>query len=206
MTERGILFSAPMVRALLAGTKTQTRRLVRDQSVPGRTLTGFRQHHGREHGYEPRTCPYGARGDRLWVRETWRITDDIAGRDVMEYRAGGTRMVVDGPAIAHGEHQITSVAVPWRPSIFMPRWASRITLRVTAVRVERLQDISEDDAKAEGVVAGEPMPALVNGKRGEVRAFTHRDQYALLWNAINGKRAPWASNPWVWVVMFEVQP
>lgn len=182
MTERAILFSGPMVRAILAGTKTQTRRLLRpqppealadtvhyDRATGGAMWASF---HG-DHGV---SCPYGQPGDRLWVRETWwcAAPHESDGYPV-RYRASAG-VVMD-------------VSAPWRPSIFMPRWASRLTLEVTGVRVELLQEISVDDCWAEGLQLDVAVPA--------------KTQYARLWDSINAKRAPWASNPWVWVISFK---
>jgi hypothetical protein len=177
--ERPILFSGPMVRAILAWTKTQTRRVVRGDFTlvddwPHRLIGGD--------GHEVAlACPYGVPGDRLWVRETWR-SDDFAPDDPSRtiYRA-------DGPDDLIRE---TRGIIRWRPSIFLPRYRSRLTLEVTAVRVERLQDISEEDAEAEGAFA-----------LGDA-ACSHREWFMGGWDSINGKRAPWASNPWVWVVTF----
>lgn len=160
MKERPIIFSAPMVRAILAGTKVQTRFVL--------------------------GCPYGQPGDRLWVREAW-ARDDEDGQ--LMYRADvGRDLCADA----------------WRPSIHMPRWASRITLEVTAVRVERLQDISEADAQAEGVI-----PKWEPGCSGRLMdafgGFSFRpaaSAYAELWEQINGPGA-WDANPWVWVVEFK---
>lgn len=163
MKERPILFSAPMVKAILSGTKTQTRRIVKPQQFPLGTCVA---------------CPYGTVGDRLWVRETWlQVPAGIA------FRADG------------GDHYGAGGKLKWRPSIFMPRAASRITLEVTGVRVERLQGISEDDAEAEGVAA-EPH----NGSCVDRRCFVKA--YASLWDSLNAKRSPWSSNPWVWVLSF----
>ncbi len=175
--ERPILFSGPMVRAILDGRKTQTRRVITPQ--PDGDFP-FRQR-----------CPYGKPGDRLWVRETWTHEDSWCSG-------------VDCEQPSHVYHRATESypdSMRWRPSIFMPRWASRIDLEVVSVRVERLQEIGEDDAKAEGV---EPSRAGQD-ERGPVK--TYRTGFVRAWDTINGKRAPWVSNPWVWVVEFrEVQP
>lgn len=170
--ERPILFSSPMVRALIAGTKTQTRRVVKGEWI---------------------VCPYGGPGDRLWVREShWWFKDEhdpvtgyyppkLTAEDV-EYRADGER-----PGRS------------WRPSIHMPRWASRITLEITGVRVERLQEISEADARAEGAPPGHPSIDRVSREFGF--ADFPRSWYGQMWEQING-RGSWAANPWVWVLEF----
>lgn len=183
MKERPILFSSPMVRALLAGTKTQTRRVMGNQPTEAPTVGAFQVGKGRSYrkdlprkvvatwGEQCCVCPYGVAGDRLWVRETW--ADTMGEPPTAVYRADGER---------HPSSQLK-----WRPAIHMPRWACRLVLEVTGVRVERLQDISEADAKAEGV----------DNIRAKVP--THRDAYRYLWDDINGFGA-WDKNPWVWVV------
>lgn len=175
--ERPILFSAPMVRALLAGTKTQTRRSVKlpaPKSEHAQMLVPY--------------CPHGVPGDRLWVKETCRITTTMAGYKI-RYRADDAELWPDTDGLCYDDHQ-------WRPSIHMPRCASRILLEITAVRVERLNDISEADALAEGVNVhpdhhGKPRTSIY----GPVRA------YCDLWESINGV-GTWALNPWVWVIEF----
>jgi len=218
MTERPILFSAPMVRALLAGTKTQTRRVVKPQfaadAEPAEMgATNERGHQISGHsgvwwcdaeGNPEKSvrCPYGQPGDRLWVRETFqRFTDDgeiIYKADPAAFKAMN-ELKRDGCLEAR-----------WRPSIHMPRWASRILLEVTAVRVERLQDISRGDAMAEGIqpLIGSDGPnywtVCVNDVN--INAPTAQDCFGMLWGYINGADS-WAANPWVWVVEFKrVQP
>ena len=237
MRELPILFSGPMVRAILDGSKTQTRRLVTphtsfggsapvkwcdlDQAWPDgiggpkylhapisfapeeydRTCvnriyprwapaTDWEQEPEPEDGYVPPAS-------RLWVREAHRW---IGRRDGdrwsgwIEYRADGALKRVTDPHALRPIRQLLKPggASEWRPSIYMPRWASRITLEVTEVRPERLQDISEEDALAEGVRGDE-------GPSDQQHAV---DYFATLWDSINATRAPWESNPWVWVVSF----
>lgn len=194
MKERPILFSAPMVRAILAGTKTQTRRLMKPQPetqhdgepywhVGGYRVWGYRPPSAvpLRAGGNPLPCPYGVPGDRLWVRETWApLTKGFAysADPIYNYSPAGR----------------------WTSSIHMPRTASRITLEVTGVRVERLQDISKGDALAEGIVpAGD-------GNGFQLADTTHYggnpiDSYLSLWESINGPGSS-AANPWVWVVEF----
>ena len=139
-------------------------------------------------------CPYGKPGDRLWVRETWVpvSTFDPSPETGALYRADP---MYDGT---------TEFDWKWRPSIHMPRWASRITLEVTEVRVERLQDISEEDAKAEGVNGGCLKCGQENPCGCGVPSPCHLDSFVYVWNEINAKRGyPWESNPWVWVVGFQ---
>lgn len=200
MTERPLLMCGEMVRATLADIKTQTRR-VADAFV--------------SKSYAADYCPYGKPGDRLWVRETWRpqdgMTIECQYADEIEYRADGDR-----------PKQPTDCY--WKPSIFLPRWACRLVLEIVAVRVERVQDISEADCKAEGVslpwaeVNGQKRPLLrLTGKYPpgdyleplvDRKPWTAtellRAHYASLWDTLNAKRGfSWASNPWVWVVEFK---
>lgn len=224
--ERPILFSGPMIRAILDGKKTQTRRVVKPQPEyrENVALTGM---HGTfvKGGWNLdvpaaramflQSCPYGKAGDRLWVRETFYC-------DLGMYAAGGRlpkeaeREVLDTLYYrANGdccqqipECQCSEVGKPkWRPSIFMPRWASRITLEITGIRVERLQDISRADIDAEGVLATDEwieyeadMGPL---QSADAHVMTPREYWADRWNRINGKKHPWDSNPWVWVVEFK---
>lgn len=221
MSDRPILFSGPMVRAILDGRKTQTRRVVkvgdtieeRDDGTPWPYFTTWT--HGDD-GSPWAACPYGAPGDRLWVRETWRYTDWTEdGQPWIRYAADDARRLCErvtpewAARVADTWAELSSsenVAVDgraadrkWRPSIFLPRWASRITLAVTAVRVERLQEISELDALAEGV---DPYCDETRDD-GSGRPDDHRSAYEDLWDDINGDRAPWDTNPWVWVVEFK---
>lgn len=187
MKERPILMSAPMVRAMLDGSKTQTRRvaskLVRHPDLgnlytPGALVLESEPQHVIE-----RACPYGRPGDRLWVREAWAPHPQDTG--TVFYRA----TVEDEPGFPIWSG-------PWRPSIHMPRWASRISLEVTGVRVERLQDISVADSIAEGL--GEYASHL----RGLSPCLEWRYAYEDLWTEINGPES-WAANPWVWVIDFK---
>lgn len=192
MSESQILFSAPMVRAILDGRKTQTRRVIPDEWW--RCLDPDDED---DRAQALTMCPYGAPGDRLWVRETWAWSGDTTVPE--------DERVARGDVWFRADPERTNPAIKWHPSIHMPRWASRITLEVTAVRVERLQAITEEDARAEGH-SSEPNPACVNGEPGHVWYFDPRTWFAHLWNAINSKRAPWASNPWVWMVGFRRLP
>lgn len=217
--ERPILFSAPMVRAILDGRKTQTRRVVKPQprfDRLGLTAAGWaRDECGRwcfpNAAPELRVhCPYGAPGDRLWVRETW------AAFTTPSYECNESDEVDCSPAEMRREwlwldrsnivYSADEGNAPerWRPSIHMPRWASRITLEVTAVRVERLHAISEADAKAEGCESDIDIAGrLPHGAQLPTRLRNSRDEFRDLWDSINGERAPWSANPWVWVVEFE---
>ena len=210
--------SGPMVRAILEGRKTQTRRVVKPLPPSDAESVGANSYTGPEGPsyfwwkgvptdgpvpydgsvkYWPSggsSCPYGKPGDWLWVRETWSPWADAATRAVLrsedlavykaDYREGCPPLEVGGCAT-------------WRPSIFMPRKFSRITLEITAVHVERLQKITEEDAHAEGV---EPRIA---GQDSEDKIRTYRTGYVCLWNSLNAKRGlGWEKNQWVWVVSF----
>ncbi len=185
MTDRPILFSGPMVRAILAGQKTQTRRVAKGV-VARHTSTGEALANIDSAGPRVR-CPYGQPGDRLWVRETFghfERNDTLKPGDTIYYRADGECLELE----------------PWRPSIHMPRWASRILLQVTGIRVERLQDITRADALAEGIVETRDGYGLPDGSH--YHADDPRESYWSLWEAINGPGSV-QSNPWVWVVEFK---
>lgn len=196
--ERPILFSSPMVRAILEGRKTQTRRVVtakypKQLSIPiektvrvevnsvglFRCVSSDFPNGGVRYPFPD--CPYGKVGDRLWVRETWLVAEDMHSDATPYYKADGE-----------------DIPGPWRPSIFMPRKLSRITLEITDIRVERLRDISLKDIQAEGI----EIP------RNGIHAVEHwREEmfqnWVKGWNAINGKRGfSWESNPFVWAINF----
>jgi hypothetical protein len=193
--ERPILFQGAMVRAILAGTKAQTRRLVKYPAAEGERgwhpiPTGFQYLPG---GSARPVCPYGRPGDRLWVRETWAY----------HLHAQASMRDDDGPWVyaADGQPALQMrLCDRWRPSIHMPRCACRLVLEITDVRVERLRDISEADAMAEGIVQ---LPDQGFGLRsGEhYHATDPRQSYLSLWESINGEGSVEA-NPWVWAVSF----
>ena len=230
MTERPILFSGSMVRAILSGSKTQTRRVVkpgRGQEwlrpstlllsprakpvlIDGQQWAQFahpeagKMFMGIQHDeWSPLgcvRCPHGAPGDRLWVREAF---DPIYPQD--PHYNGGRPIEYDYRATyQHGYRLGDSLGIKkrWTPSIYMPREASRITLQVTDVRVERLQDISEADAIAEGIEAdrqpGDKVPLWRNYATGGT-TICPQHSYRTLWESINGDGS-WSINPWVWVV------
>ena len=205
--ERPILMSGAMVRAILNGTKTQTRRVV-DFLKPSADEE-YARHVERHQG---KSCKYGTTGDRLWVRETWNRAErtgyDAAPQDG---RSGFDESDPDaynfGPCWFRATDE-RLVEGPWRPSIFMPRAASRLTLEVVSVRVERLQDISEEDAIAEGIerIGAEHDGLYESPKWRDYTAegcyLDPRESYESLWEKINGAGS-WESNPWVWVVEFK---
>jgi hypothetical protein len=193
--ERPILFSAPMVRAILEGRKTVTRREVKKPAALDYLAAGFEPAFLALPGNAD-LCPYGKPGDRLWVRETCFINDFREG-GVPEADRADCQIIyrADGMPDWEGEEEL----IRWRPSIHMPRWASRILLEITAVRVERLQDISEEQAIAEGILHEDDMwrgaPGLPSFP-SPIAAFAH------LWISINGVEG-WNANPWVWAVEFK---
>jgi hypothetical protein len=185
MSERPILFSAPMVRAILNGTKTQTRRIVKPPPSSGMRWEpvvmngygGWVDGHG-----SPRPCKVAKRGDLLWVRETWAY----------DFAAVHAKRDADGPFVyaADGRKKTKTLCGRWRPSIHMPRAASRITLRVTEVRAERLHDMTAADAWAEGIPSSPDVDP------------SH--EFAELWDSLHTSQgARWDDNPWVWCVSFE---
>lgn len=227
MRERPILMSAPMVISTLNGTKGQTRRIAtwracggKRQEVPASIVTAaeaavWLTRHGTLE------CPYGGVGDALWVRESFEIVRETCSYEVEEYDYFDWDEEVYGPAKealkpkcprggeralvifkADGEEPVSK----WRPSIHMPRWASRITLNLTGVRIERLNEISEEDAISEGIDVfqrgDEPRVYRDYLKRGEHYGLSATGSYRSLWESINGTGS-WEANPWVWVLNFE---
>ena len=214
MRERPIIFSAPMVRAILEGRKTQTRRVVKWDTA---RVDGERASVGPD-GYKSvtdhtiitvpwnsknirhLTCLYGEPGDRLWVRETWANFGGDA--DLYQHHKPGVayRATWDGdkygwPDFAH--HVSYVPGDKWRPSIFMPRWASRITLEITEIRVQRAQEISGEDIKAEGI-EGDYYPDVEATDPHSAAIY-----YMELWDSLNSKRGyGWDKNPWVWAITF----
>jgi hypothetical protein len=200
MKERPILFSGPMVNAIRNDRKTQTRRVVKPQPyLAGEArLTadygvGFTS--GPVYGVGPK---YGIPGDRLWVRETFASLNDPSNPEL--------------PAHVLYRSDSDSKPAKWTPAIFMPRWASRITLEVTGVRVERLQDIGEGDSVAEGVVAPRCPKCnytlfdcrfqMDHGLCGPAYPGSAIPVYGTLWSSINGPGS-WEANPFVWVIEFK---
>lgn len=200
MSEHPILFSGPMVRAILEGRKTMTRRVVKPQpykatlceviSHPETTKLSCKQpaasayvgfdlgSKGLSLAYFP--CPYGKVGDRLWVRETWA---DLRPYNGIAYKADVSK---------------TGIVTKWKPSIHMPRWASRITLEITGVRVERVQEITKQDIWNEGVTESD----VIGDSHGAYESW-HRP-FIRLWDSINKKRGfGWDVNPWCWVIEFK---
>ena len=248
MTERGMIFNAEMVRAILDGRKTQTRRIMKVQPESNQLglllITDSTKHSdiGKYHWAESNatgnhvrsklfSCPFGAVGDRIWVRETWAILGNEDGccidweeklckadersaariyRASCEQRPGNYGLwSIPDDADWKPHTKDYQYEGAWRPSIHMPRWASRILLEITDVRVERLNAISEEDARAEGVgialwfaAIGVPESEWTSlGKQGAMQA-SHINKFATLWESIYGAES-WKANPWVWVIEFK---
>ena len=206
--ERPILFSGDMVRAILDGRKTMTRRVVKIAQHPQaervQHFEGLRWDWLRYDGLRLATfkCPYGKEGDRLWVRESFCEAfsnyEEGGEQTTVYYRADGQEVVVDdGDGYAETNKDGT-LKSPWKPSIHMPRWASRITLEITDIRVERLQDISEEDAQAEGA----PLELGVLERTILGAKARYRSGFVRLWESINGPGS-WDANPWVWCISFK---
>lgn len=194
MKERPILLNAEMVRAVLDGRKTQTRRILTPRQlkmIDAAASIGecypleFGHQHENSQSYYREWCPFGEVGDRLWVRETWAEAGGSAP-ELQLYRASYPAHVP-----CHYENVPPAEKIRWRPSIHMPRWASRITLEITGVRVERLKCISEEDARAEGA----PTECCVIGDK-------HFLGFRTLWRSIYGEES-WQDNPFVWVIEFK---
>ena len=211
MKERGMIFNAEMVRAILDGRKTQTRRIMKKQPEPSKAREGdfyfpCNKMQSMVHvsdfipgnsmipdaqEFFSKCCPFGEVGDRIWVRETWARYNINQDSHDMAYRATTPE---DWPEEGR-----------WRPSIHMPRWASRITLEITGVRVERLQSISPNDASREGLIK---LPATgrycLNQGDQYFGGASHdaREVFSWLWESIYGAES-WQSNPWVWVIEFK---
>lgn len=184
---RPIIFTADSVRAILDGRRTQMRLVVKPQQteIIAHREGGWAGYEHLESPWLGIRCPHGHLGDLLWVRETWVSSTTIPvstsnrRTTIAHYKADGLKVPL------------------WRSPMHMPRWASRITLRITAVRVERVQEISEHDAMAEGVDGP-------GGFIGSKKVFYPRIEFISVWDSLNAKRGySWESNPWVWVICFE---
>ncbi|EEJ6521268.1 hypothetical protein QF13_000188 [Salmonella enterica subsp. enterica] len=214
MKERGMIFNGEMVRAILDGRKTQTRRIMKNQpagdypetpALIRNVGTGF-QWHGLYGESSIFNCPLGSIGERIWVRETFRVHSRASDVATLVYRASVRNSWTEQT------HRVpvavcNKPAIPekWTPSIHMPRWASRITLEITDVRVERLHNISERDALREGLFQ---LPAsgrycLQPGMQYfGMASHSAKEVYSWLWASIYGEES-WAANPWVWVIEFK---
>ena len=232
MKERPILFKAEMVRALLDGSKTQTRRICKpaEKASLSRVIPAYKSDDGEqrppyitpgwfgdEEGNVLFYSPYGQTGDRLWVKETHLYVGPGSGSDLPDYVAEARNPVNHTPDNCWYRADGDDATVIWKPSIHMFRGLSRITLEITGVRVERLNDISEEDAKAEGLKGITKDGKLVKygipdadgypgtddiGWPWEDWRISPVDAYRRLWESINGSGS-WDANPWVWVVEFK---
>ncbi|EPD5685882.1 hypothetical protein [Escherichia coli] len=182
--ERGMIFNDEMVRAILGGNKTQTRRIVEEKFYGRAVAAELLAKH----------CPYGQPGDRIWVRETYRVHGKATDVATLVYRASVRNSWTEQTHRVPVEVCNKPVSEKWTPSIHMPRWASRILLEITDVRVERLHDMSEADAKAEGA-----SPVTYKITQPEA---VYRVGFGDIWRGIYGQEN-WLSNPWVWVIEFK---
>lgn len=235
MKELPILFCASIVRAILSGQKTVIRSAVKDDPVNVIALIDRDDKPKNKFGLcltdhnvinKHSSCPYGTPGDRLWVRETWADAN-MDGAPVLAYRAdGGIRDLMEEESFLNDrgafnyddprskpyqfccwvDDLIAGAEARWRPPAHMPRWASRILLQITDVRVERLQDISEEQVIAEGIGLSICQQSLETPQTRHQSKLTAVHDFAGLWDSINGAGA-WDSNPWVWVAEFKrVEP
>lgn len=221
VTERGILFSSPMVRAILANRKDVTRRIVNPQPTraPNGELSWRIAAKARSMvtlAEMPTFSPFGIPNDKLWVRENWKTWEQPDGTDGILFAADGafvrianTAAAADAWCVAHNNN---SWGDTWRSSIHLPRWAARLVLEVVGVRVEPLHAIDDADAVREGVSSGH-IPADEYGPqrigymlglddKTSTLYVTERDAFIAGWDKINGDRAPWAANPYVWRIEF----
>ncbi|HBR0057034.1 TPA: morphogenetic protein [Klebsiella quasipneumoniae] len=227
MTERGMIFNGEMVRAILDGRKTQTRRIMKVQPESNQLglllITDSTRHSdiGKYHWAESNatgnhvrsklfSCPFGAVGDQIWVRETFQgplfdyeLMDEYLEDSSKFEKPEFCQYAADGGHRPEYLDADDNLRHGWRPSIHMPRWASRILLEITDVRVERLNAISEEDARAEGIIdggclnCGEPEPCGCANPEPDAT-----DAFAYLWQSIYGQDN-WNANPWVWVIEFK---
>ena len=221
MKERAIIFSAPMVRAILEGRKTQTRRVLKSQpgcvhdGEPYWAVGGYRvwSYRGitdvlRMGTVNPQRCPFGTVGERLWVRETWGPCRGVGDSHPIAIADAtyacfpdGSQKFKSGEYCHHGSPVTGSwpTGYKWRPSIHMPRWASRITLEIAGVKVERLNEITGSDCANEGICGQIGSPRSY----GVVTESFAREQFQRIWESINGPGS-WDANPWVWVIEFRL--
>ncbi|WOJ04287.1 hypothetical protein [Citrobacter koseri] len=232
MKELGMIFNGEMVRAILGGRKTQTRRIMKNQpagdypDTPAliRSVGGGFQWYGHYGESSIFNCPFGAVGDRIWVRETWGVVTHELDEDgriqpwspdrpataIHEmpfgngYYTGHAIYAADGEFTWGDDDGYEDGRSCWKPSIHMPRAACRILLEVTGVRVERLNSISQEDAQAEGMDLTGWRPTYSDPDSGG-EVWTPYDNFAQLWESIYGEES-WKANPWVWVIEFKVVP
>lgn len=216
ITERGLIFNGEMVRAILDGRKTQTRRIIKDWTVGRDSISKFIQIGKKFIGCYPEDvpelirecCPYGVPGDRIWVRETFQ--GPLFDFEQMEaYQEDSSKFKkpefcvykADGKPAPEFFDADDNLHCGWRPSIHMPRWASRITLEITGVRVEQLKSIREEEARSEGVARLREGFWKHYQPGWTQHQLSARGSFATLWDSIYGS-GEWERNPWVWVVEF----
>lgn len=209
MKEKPILFNTEMVKAVLEGRKTQTRRVIKnacdiiqDWDDKDKSYGPYFEDKYGDHHKTVEVCPYGQIGDKLWVRETFThyrgFGEDVKPGAPIIYKADKDNCG-QYPAIVDGKDCLVSQKMLWNASIFMPKSACRIWMEITDIRVERVRDITPEEITKEGVVSDITNPAM--GKRHLNRL---KILWTNLWNSINEKRGySWESNPWVWVVEFK---
>lgn len=221
MTQRGMIFNGEMVRAILDGRKTQTRRIMKIQ--PEHSGFGLRRVIDSKNGSDDGkyfwslsdacglkirsksfTCPFGSVGDRIWVREAFRVHSRATEVATLVYKASERNSWTEQTnRVPVSVCNKPATPEKWTPSLYMPRWASRLLLEITDVRVERLNAISEEDARAEGIIdggclnCGEPEPCGCANPEPDAT-----DAFAYLWQSIYGSDS-WNANPWVWVIEFK---
>lgn len=231
MKERGMIFNGEMVRAILDGRKTQTRRIMAPQpaddiersAFPNPDAIGWKSTLKHKHGSTTaHFCPFGNVGDRIWVRETWGVVSHELDEDgriqpwkpdrpataIHEmpfgngYYSGHAIYAADGDFTWGDDDGYEDGRSCWKPSIHMPRAASRILLEITDVRVERLNAISQEDAQSEGTELTGWRPTYSDPDSGG-EVMTPYDNFAELWSSIYGDES-WKANPWVWVIEFKL--
>lgn len=211
-----ILFKPRLVRAILDGRKTQTRRVIKPQpdfqtkGVQWKSLWIANRGFDIYKAFADIACPYGEKGDQLWVREAWNHLQEIDGNLTYLWNDDGTPKMKTFYKATDPDHEDSyydpdtdeTSYMKWKPSIHMPRWASRLTLEIINTRVERIQDISDNDAFAEG--CNGPMPCMSGGEITECGPDTPVHDFKDSWDSINKKRGyGWQDNPWVWVIEFK---
>jgi len=213
MKEKGILFTPENIRSIMSGRKTQTRRILKGSlEFKGPYNPKYLEAHKDSPGWK-KICPYGEPGDRLYVKEGFGIGGARLIDPTVNYRADGGQKPLIGHAspdtwsIAGNRHEVNdadllAVKDGWISALFMPKWAARTWLKLTDVRIERLQDISEEDALAEGPGGGAKYLGCYDQTSTYWKLPAPIANFGRLWDEINGKTHPWSSNPWVWVLDF----
>ncbi len=214
MNTKPMIFTTENIRGIRDGRKTMTRRVIKPQPSEGGlewctaadgAFSAWQDplllldEHSEDGGPCQRVCPYGVPGDLLWVRETWGKEPDRRTSPSL----GETTNLFEGDVFYRASHE-NNYPGPWKPSIHMPRTLSRLTLRVSNVRVERVQDISEEDMIAEGITDIGDGCGCLERANGNMAYSTTRNLFMQLWDSINAKRGySWESNPYVWIIEWD---